>query len=347
MDGIDVSLVRTNGVCLKRLNKNYFFNYQDETKEILLNIFNESLEINQETKKFLDEVITNEYYTALNNLDILEEADLIGFHGQTIYHNPKNKVSIQLGNPQKLAKLLDKNVIFDFRSNDILMGGQGAPLAPIYHKYIIESSNLEKPTCILNIGGVANITYWDGDKLVGFDTGPGNALMDSYISQISNKSFDKNGILASKGTPDQKIIESFLRQDFFKKTPPKSLDKHSFKEFYNELLKKKYSDSDMMATLLELTVESIVSSLPFLPKTVNNIVIAGGGYRNNHLIKRLKDKLKIEFLNEEQLGINFDYIEAELIAYLAARSIYKLPITFPSTTGVSEPLSGGTFYSYL
>ena len=118
---------------------------------------------------------------ALKDLDILNKCDLIGFHGQTIYHNPKKKISIQLGNPKILSKLLNKNVIFDFRSNDLSLGGQGAPLAPIYHKYIIEKFNLELPTCILNIGGISNLTYWDGKKLIGFDTGPGNALMDDYI----------------------------------------------------------------------------------------------------------------------------------------------------------------------
>ena len=117
--------------------------------------------------------------------------------------------------PKKLAKMLNRNIIFDFRSNDIALGGQGAPLAPIYHQFIIEKHNLELPSCILNIGGVSNLTYWDGNKLIGFDTGPGNGLMDNYISVISNKHFDKNGNLASKGTPNKTIINSFLNHDFF------------------------------------------------------------------------------------------------------------------------------------
>ncbi|MDC6451706.1 anhydro-N-acetylmuramic acid kinase [Alphaproteobacteria bacterium] len=347
MDGIDISLVQTNGLNLRRLNKNYFHKYSHDTKKILMNILNEDITLNLKRKKYLDEFITNEHYLALKDLGIIETTDLIGFHGQTIYHDPENKTSIQLGDPKNLAKMLNKNVIFDFRSKDIKSGGQGAPLAPIYHQFIIEKLSLELPSCIINIGGVSNLTYWDGQSLIGFDTGPGNVLMDNYMSAISNKNFDKNGSLASKGTPDQKIVESFLHHDFFKKPPPKSLDKHSFIDFYNELLKKNYSDHDIMATLAELTVSSIVSSLLFLPKTVNSIVITGGGYRNNHLIKRLKDKLKLKFLSEEQLGIDFDYVESELIAYLSARSIYNLPITFPSTTGISKSSSGGTLYSYL
>jgi anhydro-N-acetylmuramic acid kinase len=243
--------------------------------------------------------------------------------------------------------MFNKNVVFNFRSKDLELGGQGAPLAPIYHQFIIEEFNLELPSCILNIGGVSNLTYWDGNKLFGFDTGPGNGLMDNYMSVISDKHFDRNGTLASKGTPDKKVITNFLNHEFFKKTPPKSLDKHSFIEFYNELLKKKYSNADFMATLAELTIESIVSSLKFLPHKVNSVLITGGGYRNIHLMKRLEDRLRLKLLNEKQLGIDFDYIESELIAYLSARSIYKLPITFPSTTGVLRPLSGGKLYNYL
>jgi anhydro-N-acetylmuramic acid kinase len=347
VDGIDISLVQTNGLSLRRLNKNYFYKYSNETKSFLMGMLNEDINVNLKRKQYLDEFITNEYYLALKNLNIIEMTDIIGFHGQTIYHDPVKNTSIQLGDPTRLAKMFDKDVVFDFRSNDLKLGGQGAPLAPIYHKFIIEEFNLELPSCILNIGGVSNLTYWDGNRLLGFDTGPGNGLMDNYISVISDKHFDKNGTLASKGTPDKKVIKNFLNHEFFKKNPPKSLDKQSFIEFYNELLKKKYSNADFMATLAELTIESIVSSLKFLPHKINSILITGGGYRNIYLMKRLEDRLRLKFLNEEQLGIDFDYIESELIAYLSARSIYKLPITFPSTTGVLRPLSGGKLYNYL
>ena len=347
MDGIDVSLVQTNGLELKRLNKNYFYEYNIDTKKQLMDILKEDIVCNLKRKQYLDEFVTNEHYLALKDLDIVESSDLIGFHGQTIYHDPKNKISILLGDPKLLAKMLKKNVISDFRLNDLASGGQGAPLAPIYHKFIIEKLKLELPFCVLNIGGVSNLTYWDGDKLIGFDTGPGNALMDDYMLTMFNKSFDKNGSLASKGIPIKKEIKKILQHDFFKKAPPKSLDRLSFIAAYKELIKKNYSVYDTMATLTEFTVESVAASLELLPKKVNNILITGGGYRNINLMNRMKNRLKIKFFNETQLGINFDYIEAELIAYLSARSIYKLPFTFPSTTGVYHPSSGGKLYSYL
>ena len=347
MDGIDISLVQTNGLDLKRLNKNYFYKYNLQTKNQLMNILKDDIKLNLKRKKHLDEFITNEHYLALKDLDILGDCDLIGFHGQTIYHNPKNRVSIQLGNPEKLAKLLHKDVIFNFRKNDIELGGQGAPIAPIYHQFIIETLGIELPCCFLNIGGVSNLTYWDGTSLIGFDTGPGNALMDDFMFSTFNKNYDKDGIFASKGNAIKKEVTKFLNFDFFKTPPPKSLDREAFLFFYNELINKNYSIHDIMPTLAELTIETIATSLELLPKKIKNIIITGGGYRNTFLMNRLQNRLKIKIFNENQLGINFDYIEAELIAYLSARSIYKLPFTFPSTTGVAKPSSGGKLYKYL
>ena len=347
MDGIDISLVKTNGLGLKRLNRNYFYEYNSKTKKTLTSILKEDLNFNLKRKDYLDDFITNEHYLALKSLDILSSCDLVGFHGQTLYHEPYNKISVQLGNPKKLAQMLNKNVVFDLRSKDLSLGGQGAPIAPIYHKFIIETLDIELPCCFLNIGGISNLTYWDGETLIGFDTGPGNALMDDFMFHKLNKNYDKDGILASNGIPIKEEITEFLKFDFFKKPPPKSLDRQSFLNLYNELVNKNYSANNIMATLAELTVETIVTSLELLPKKVKNIIITGGGYRNIHLMGRLKDKLKIKIFNEKQIGINFDYIEAELIAYLSARSLYNLPLTFPSTTGVSKPSSGGKLYKYL
>lgn len=347
MDGIDISLVQTNGLVLKRLNKNYFYKYSVSTKEKLINILKEKNRFNIARKRYLDDFITNEHYLALRDLDVLKTCDLIGFHGQTVYHNPEEKTSIQLGNPKKLSKMLNKNVVFDFRTNDLKLGGQGAPLAPIYHKFIIEELNLDLPTCIVNIGGVANLTYWDGLNLLGFDTGPGNALMDDYTMSKFQKNYDKNGFFASKGLPIKKEVQRFIQNDIFKKIAPKSFDRNSFQTAYKELIQKNYSVYNIMATLLEFTTESIAISIEKLPKKVKNIIISGGGYKNLHLISSLEKRLKSSFLKETDLKLEFDYIESELIAFLAARSIYKLPYTFPSTTGILKPSSGGNLYRCL
>ncbi len=347
MDGIDISLVQTNGLELINLNENYFYEYNKNTKNKLKNILKKDISSILKRKNYLNKFVTNEHYLALKKLNILDKCDLIGFHGQTIYHQAETKTSIQLGDPQLLSQKVKKNVVFDFRSNDLIFGGQGAPLAPVYHKFIIKKLNLELPSCIINIGGVSNLTYWDGNKLIGFDTGPGNALMDDYMSLVLNKNFDKNGYIASKGNAIKNEIKKILEHDFFKKLPPKSLDRLSFYGPFQNLIQKDYSVCDIMATLAELTVESIVISLEHLPKTINTILVTGGGYKNIHLMNRLKDRLKAKFFNQKQLGIRSDFIEAELIAYLTARSIYKLPFTYPSTTGVSKPTSGGKLYNNL
>tara|TARA_A100001015_G_C15042282_1_gene740571 strand:- start:1876 stop:2934 length:1059 start_codon:yes stop_codon:yes gene_type:complete len=347
MDGIDISMVKTNGLDLKRLNQNYYYEYSTETKTKLINILKNNLIFNLENKEYLDDFITFEHYQALKDLEIVKSCDLIGFHGQTIFHDPINKTSIQLGDPKKLSRMLNKNVVFDFRSNDLRLGGQGAPIAPIYHKFIIEKINLKLPACIINIGGIANLTYWDGKELIGFDTGPGNVLMDNYSMTMFNQNFDKNGDFASKGTPIKEEVTNFLQQVYFEKPPPKSLDKLSFMKTYKTLILKKYSNYDIMATLLEYTTESIATSLNLLPKKISNLIITGGGYRNHYLMKKLRERLDINVIDEKKSKLNFDYIEAELIGYLSARSIYKLPFTFPSTTGVSKPSSGGGLYSCL
>ncbi len=346
MDGIDISLVQTNGVELKRLNKNYFYKYSKNTKKKLINILHTDININLKRRKCLDNFVTNEHYLALKDLDIVNKCDLIGFHGQTIYHNAENKISIQLGDPKLLSKMLKKNVVYNFRSNDLVLGGQGAPIAPIYHKFIMEKLNLQLPACIINIGGIANLTYWDGEKLIGFDTGPGNVLMDDYSMTVFKKNFDEKGKIASKGISIKAEVKKFLQHSYFKKSPPKSLDKYSFINTYKELISKNYSSYDIMATLLEFTSESIAKSLDVLPKKTNKIIFTGGGYRNHYLIKKLKDRLNIEIIDEKKLELNFDYIEAELIAYLSARSIHGLPFTFPSTTGVLKPSSGGELYKF-
>lgn len=347
LDGIDISLVKTNGIDLIRLNKNFYHQYDNEVRDYLLNTIKKNVDLNLENQTIIADLITKEHIKALENFDFIDNCDLIGFHGQTIYHNPSIKTSIQLGNPITLAKTVKKNVIFDFRSKDIQHGGQGAPLAPIYHKHIIETTSLKTPSCIINIGGVTNLTFWDGITLIGFDTGPGNVLMDDYARKISNNYFDIDGETASRGKPDKEMVKNYLQNDFFHAYPPKSFDKHDFIDFYQKLLETKLSKYDIMATLAELTVSSIILAFQFLPQTVKNVLIAGGGCRNKYIMRNLKKRLNVDFKYENDLQICLNYLESELIAYLSARSLYNLPFTFPSTTGVSKELSGGKLYKYL
>ena len=348
IDGIDISIVKSNGIELTRENCNMYYEHKKSYKKKISLICKNPFSILNEPKLLddLNTYVTKEHFNAIKNIVIENKLDLIGFHGQTIYHNPSEKCTVQLGNPQMLANLTGVRVIFEFRKNDICHGGQGAPLAPIYHKFLLEELKTDLPSCILNIGGIANLTFWDGINLIGFDTGPGNILMDKFFQTKFNKNFDYNGNFASLGSPDMNFIkENFLIDNFFLMKYPKSLDREYFTNKLDDLMKKNLTDHDFMATLLECTVQSIRHGIQQLPQRPKSILVTGGGFLNSHLLKTLGESLNIKIVNSNDFNISTDFVESELIAYLAARSINNLPITFPKTTGVNEPLCGGiTFF---
>lgn len=344
MDGIDISLVSTNGNKLIRSKENYFYEYNKIFKNLLLGLYKKTIKEVYNHKLKYDKIITLEHFKALKQSSLLTKAEIIGFHGQTIYHNPQKGVSLQLGNPNLLSKLTKKKVIFNFRDADIKNNGQGAPLAPIYHKFIVTDLNLKLPTCVINIGGISNLTYVDDNELIGFDTGPGNNLIDNFVRSNFNLYYDNNGMIASKGISDNKFVKNFMNDTYFKLRYPKSLDNNYFKKYLKKIDNLNISLTDKLSTLLECTIQSIVKAILELPKEPKNIIIVGGGYKNKRMINRLQNCLKINFLFEEDLNFSSDFIESELIAFLSARIINNLPTTFPSTTGVKKPTIGGKIY---
>ena len=345
MDGIDASLVRTDGLDLIRTDYQIHSNYKNETIK-LLKILVFDFNNNRENKLLINtisELITKDHFNAINKIIKISgiTPNLIGFHGQTIFHNPASKESLQIGDGKLLANLSKIKVVSDFRDNDILHGGEGAPIAPVYHKLLINNLKLDLPCCFLNIGGVSNLSYWDGNKLIGFDLGPGNGLMDIYCQEQLNIPFDKLGILASKGVPNFNIVNSFIKLSYFKKKYPKSIDRLEFLNFVRELQLSNYGSSEALATLLEMSVASIIEGVKILPSTPKKLVVMGGGQHNQYLFNRIKNSFSFEVSKANDIGIPGDFIEAELIAYLAARNIKNLPITFPNTTGVKTPCVGG------
>ena len=202
------------------------------------------------------------------------------------------------------------------------------------------------PSCILNIGGVSNLTYWDKEKLIGFDVGPGNALLDDYIRKKINLQFDKNGKIASNGLINTNLVNMFFQNSYFSKKYPKSLDRNNFDDFFSIFLKKTMSLEDGLATLTSISVKCILNSIKSLPKKLESIIVCGGGYNNTFLINQLEENLNLKVSNSSLIDINYDFVEAEMIGYLSSRSIYKLPITFPETTGVKKPMSGGKLINY-
>lgn len=350
-DGIDISIVNTNGIALSSTKKNYIFPYSTGLKENLRFIMKNPKYIWSKHSfiKNLEIDITNEHADAVSFIKSKYgiKPSLIGFHGQTIYHNPRQKLSVQLGNGDLLANKTNCMVVFNFRSNDISNGGEGAPLAPIYHKSILNNLFGKETSCIINIGGVSNLTYVNKQTVMGYDIGPGCGLMDEFIKVHFNKAFDIDGEFASKGIPNQKIINKFLNNPFFRKLPPKSIDKFEFQKIVNEKDFQNLSILDGISTLCHMTAESINLALHKLIPKPKSILIAGGGRHNKHLIKLIQNKTNLKINTIDDYNIDGDFIEAELIAYLAVRFLNKLPSSFPSTTGAKKPVICGELATYL
>ncbi len=270
------------------------------------------------------------------------DIDLIGFHGQTVVHEaPKEGLpgrTRQLGDGALLARLTGRPVAFDFRTADVTAGGQGAPLAPIYHAARARASGLTPPLAVLNLGGVANITAIDaGGRVVAFDTGPGNGLIDQWVERHDLGRFDAEGALAASGRIDAQVLARLMEHPFFGAVGPKSLDRYDF----NLDAVAGLSPADGAATLAAFTGASVALGLKQTGVGTAAIIVCGGGRRNLQLLREIGRYTHRPILTAEKAGWRGDAIEAEAFAYLAARTVKGLPISFPGTTGVGAPLAGG------
>ncbi len=290
----------------------------------------------------LEEQITRRHADAVNSFvsEYGEAIDVIGFHGQTVLHRPEIGLTVQLGDGQLLADLTGIPVVYDFRAADMLAGGQGAPLVPVYHKVLANLIEV-RPVAFVNIGGISNITYvGDGAELLAFDTGPGNALIDQWVSAHAGIPFDAGGRIASEGNIIPAIVERYLSNPFFEKPGPKSLDRSDFEPLGDTGL----DLADGARTLTRMTAEAILASAEHLADYPKRWVICGGGRLNDMLMHDLRDmaaKNDSEVLSSDHLGLDGDMMEAEAFGYLAVRSLKGLPLTFPRTTSCREPVTGG------
>ena len=342
-DGVDASLLESDGIDKIKLIKDRYFPYPEVlTREYFLirDLVKKKEDLYKFKKKIelFDNNITDFNIKICTNLIKDFKIDLIGFHGQTIYHNSKEKLSIQLGSGKKLSKGTNKTVVCNFRLNDLKNGGEGAPLAPIFHRLIIKHSidkkKINLPVSIINIGGIANITSINNlYKIDSRDIGPGSCLIDLWIRKNSKYKFDKNGIIAKSGKTDKIILnnslESYFYQNLHKK---KSMDIKDFDISFARGL----SLSNGAATITEFTAEVLSKEIPN-----QQIYIAGGGRKNNFLLELLKLKTGNTISLIDTLGYNGDFIESQTFAYLAIRSFLKLPISFPETTGCHTAITGG------
>ena len=264
------------------------------------------------------------------------DVGVLGFHGQTILHEPEKHRTRQVGDGAFLAQLTGIDVVNDFRSADKAAGGEGAPLAPVFHRALAEK--LEKPVAILNLGGVGNVTWIGADgTLLAFDTGPANALIDDWMQTQTGTPVDRDGALARSGKVDEAAVLRFLTQPYFGRPAPKSLDRDAFRAFSIEGL----NPADGAATLTAITAATVAAALPQLPSRPKRWLVCGGGRRNPAVMDALRQRLPASVEPIEKIGWDGDFIEAQAFAYMAVRSLRGLPISFPRTTGVKQPQTGG------
>jgi anhydro-N-acetylmuramic acid kinase len=337
-DGIDVSLIETDGDKVYSFLGNSFFPYPSDLKKayhrrLQFNVI-ELLDFEKNISELHCQAILNFCSAKAINL---KEIDLIGFHGQTIYHNPNKGVSLQVGNSNIITQKLKIDVISDFRRRDIEDGGQGAPLVPFYHRAIIDSSFY--PVAVVNIGGISNFTLLDGKKLISAaDSGPGNALLDDLISYYDcGMKYDLDGQISSRGIADNNFVTNFLNDEYFISGGKKSLDREyfSFEKFICLGLE------NGAATICEVIAKSI---LLMIPEKYKKILVCGGGRKNSTIINRLAIISNAQVDKIDNLGLDGDYIESQAFAFLAARIKYNLPISSNSTTGCFTQPVGGAFY---
>ena len=345
-DGIDISLICSDGKKYFNPIKSSFYKYDSK---IRIKLFEISKNFNKNLHKLakLTEVrseVTKLYVKALKSFiskNKLSNFELIGIHGQTIYHDPKKKISIQLCDGEYISNKLKKKVVFDFRQNDLKYGGEGAPLTPIFHKMLCDYLNLRGNTIFLNIGGVSNLTYVSSrGSIESYDTGPGMALLDEYVFLNKKMNYDKNGIFSLKGKVNYKVLNKVLKNRYFKKKCPKSIDRFYFSlepfmhlQFY-----------DACATISTFTAQSISNEV--IKFKTNNIILMGGGSKNKFLINYFRDNLESKINIIDEFHLNKDFIESQAFAYLGIRRLRNLPISFPSTTGSSRAVIGGKIVDY-
>jgi len=355
-DGVDASIISSDGITKYSEILNRYFKYDSEIYDNLHDIKGkilkkEDLEKNKSKINKVEKEITLFHAKVVNKVlaQTDQKIDFIGFHGQTIYHNSREKISKQIGDANLLSQLTKKKVINDFRQNDIKNGGEGAPLAPIFHRQIVKQKKIELPVCVLNIGGITNITVLGNLNKEDFssrDLGPGNCLIDEWIRKNTKNKFDNNGELAKKGKTNELILNQAL--DNFENRANRNSSSFDIKDFSLGFVRG-LSIEDGAATLTDFTVRIIeaelLSCLTKYKKKMFKVLICGGGRKNLTLIERIKRRVQKNLLIQpiDDYGIDGDYVESQAFAFIAIRSFLGLPISYPKTTGCKEPSTGGVF----
>jgi len=340
-DGVDAAVLDTNGEVIEAFGPTEFRPYSDEERAALravMGCWPDAPEV-----EAASEIIESAHAEVMARFDGVE---LAGFHGQTLAHDPRGRGTHQAGSGAVLAMVAGYPVVWDFRTSDVKLGGQGAPLAPFYHFALARHIKADAPLVFLNLGGVGNLTWVDPRKakpeeqgaLLAFDTGPANAPMDDLCHTRLGRARDDGGTLAASGAVDQAVVDAFLNEGFFFRVPPKSLDR-GFADMLDRVTH--LADADALATLSECCAASVGAGFDYLPQMPARVLVCGGGRHNTDLMARIAAHLPCPVQPAEAAGLDGDMIEAQAFAYLAMRVARGLPTSCPSTTGVAAAVGGG------
>ncbi len=344
LDGVDAAIIETDGETITGFGAAETYPYTPPQRAVLAAVTAAALAA--DAAPDAAEAVAVIHATHLRAVAALRAADggaidLIGFHGQTVLHRPERRLSVQLGDPAAFAAACGVPVVADLRQADLAAGGQGAPLVPVYHRALAAHAGIALPAAFLNVGGVANLTAIDADgALAAFDVGPGNGLIDALMVARGRGTYDAGGALAATGRVDAAVLAAMAAHPFFARPFPKSLDRHDFDIGAVARL----SDADAARTLTAFTALAVARSADLLAQRPAQWLVCGGGRLNPVLMAELAAATGVPCRSVDDLSLRGDAIEAEAIAYCAARSVRGLALTFPGTTGVVAPTGGGRLY---
>jgi len=337
LDGVDAAWIETDGLTITRTGIAATLHYEDTLRADLRRLLDLAPSIARDDP-FLQDVerrVTEDHAIAVAMLG--QGADILGFHGQTILHAPAEKRTLQIGDAALLARRTRTPVVHEFRAADVAAGGEGAPLVPLFHAAL--AHNLPKPLLIVNIGGVANITFLGSNgEILACDTGPGNGPLDDFLLRHTGQPFDKDGELAATGLVRQDHLALLMSHPYFTRPAPKSLDRLTFSALVAQAVAG-LDPADGAATLAAFTVAAIAAAP--IPEPPRRILVCGGGRKNLHLMARLQKTFAAPVDPVESVGWDGDALEAQCFGFLAVRSLRGLPLSLPTTTGVPTPLPGG------
>ncbi|WP_425437098.1 anhydro-N-acetylmuramic acid kinase [Litoreibacter ponti] len=347
LDGVDAAMLRTDGETITAFGPSDYRPYSKAERAQIAAALGQwpgDAQVAQAS-----EVVEAAHAALLSRMitRVEDAPQIVGFHGQTMAHDPGVQGTHQAGDGALMAELLQLPVVWDFRSADVQLGGQGAPLAPFFHHACARYLGLTGPVAFLNLGGVGNLTFVDPEiaapeaegALLAFDTGPANAPLNDLMQARRGQIFDRDGALAAQGKVDADVVEDFLSHRYFLKIPPKSLDRDDFPDLSSKVAH--LGDADAAATLTELCAASVARGMEHAPRPPSRLMVCGGGRRNPHLMARLRALLACAVDDIDDHGLDGDMLEAQAFAYLAVRVARGLPTSCPSTTGVAANVGGG------